>query len=184
MSEKYIKINTFKSIVFDENTKPLVICDIDYTLLGCSVPMDKIYKFIKSDCEFLEIEESNLKNAAIDWRNIAYYNMGFIKQTDPGGFSEMVNTIERLGGKLIFLTARGELAHDLTIQQFINVGIQNPEKYEFYYTNNEISKGEYIKKYELLQHYHHITFIDDYLINLFSVSELFPQINCYLFETS
>jgi hypothetical protein len=181
MDDKYTQINSFKEVVLNENIKPLVICDIDYTLLCCSVPIDKIYKLLKDDCEFLEIEDKNLRKYANDWRNTAYH-MGFIKQTDPEGFSEMVNNIKRLGGKLIFLTARGNLAHDMTINQFIKVGIQNPQHYEIYYTNNTITKGEYIKKYDLIQGFESVSFIDDYPCYLDSVSKLFPEINCYLFK--
>lgn len=179
---KFTIINTFKRVTFNEDIKPLVICDIDFTLLHCSISMERIYQLVKNDSIFLEIKENDLEKAAIDWRNIAY-NMGFIKLTDPEGFVEMVNSIRRLGGKLIFLTARDRLSHDLTIKQFIQVGIQNPEQYEIHYTDNKISKGEYIKKYNLLNNYQHISFIDDYISYLGSVLELFPQVNCYLFNS-
>jgi hypothetical protein len=179
-------INTFNDIKFDKNIKPLVICDIDHTFMCCSYDLNYFreilyddYKPSKNMFEFTfyppdDREAFNLMLNA--------YNLGFVKQTDEQGFNQMLKIIQELGGKLIFLTARGILSHEKTVNELKKAGLQNPENYDIHYTNNEMTKGEYIKKTNLINGYDHISFIDDYPSFLASVYDIFPNINCYLFK--
>lgn len=185
---KFTIIKTFKDVKFSEESKPLVICDIDHTFLRCSFDIDHFRNILKSaddddePCSFdIILNNPSSDKEAYDLMNKAY-NIGFMKQTDPEGFTEMLQNIERLGGKLIFLTARHINYHDKTTKDLIKSGFLNPEKYDIHYTNSEMSKGEYIKKTNLINGYDHISFIDDFPSFLESVYTLHPQINCYLFR--
>lgn len=178
-------IKTFKDVKLDDNVKPLVICDIDHTFIRCSQSVEYFRNILYYDYKNLPsiIQTNLMKNShkeAIDLMNRAY-NTGFIKQTDPEGFNTMLQNIERLNGKLIFLTARGILSHQKTITDLKKVGFENSENYDIHYTNCSITKGEYIKKNNLIDGYEHISFIDDCPSFIESVRNIYPQINCYLF---
>lgn len=174
---KIYKINTFQSITFDEQKKPIVICDIDNTFICPKYNYKYYYDNIKNghfNSDELDDLIKNMLSLSI--------STGLIKHTDYEGFSKMLQRIKQLGGKLIFLTARGHLTHENTMKQLQNVGLHNPENYEIHYTNNKITKGDYIKKYNLLDGYNHFSFIDDYEHCIDSVVKNFPNVNCYLFE--
>jgi len=178
-------IRTFNDVKLDDNVKPLVICDIDHTFIRCSQNLDHFRNILYSDYKDLPniIKNNLIKDSdreAIDLMNRAY-NMGFVRQTDPEGFNNMLQNINRLNGKLIFLTARGIISHSKTISDLKKAGFENPENYDIHYTNCSITKGEYIKKNNLIDGYEHISFIDDYPSFLESVQNIYPQINCYLF---
>lgn len=179
-------IKSFNDVKIDDKLKTLIICDIDHTFIRCSYNLDHfrniVYSNYKSMPNMIKIylmEDS--EQEAIELMNRAY-NIGFIKQTDPEGFNAMLKTIERINGKLIFLTARGVNSHEKTINDLKKVGFENPENFDIHYTNSEITKGEYIKKTNLIDGYEHISFIDDFPSFLASVQDIFPQINCYLFR--
>ena len=179
-------INTFNDVKFDNNFKPLVICDIDHTFMRCSYDLEHFRQilyndFKPSDNMFEFTFYSSDDKEAFELMNTAY-NLGFVKQTDEQGFYKMLKKIEELGGKFIFLTARASVYHDKTVSQLKTAGLKNPENYDIHYTNNEITKGEYIKKMNLIDGYEHISFIDDYPSFLASVYNNFPNIYCYLFR--
>jgi hypothetical protein len=94
----------------------------------------------------------------------------------------MLKKIQQLGGKLMFLTARNIISHEKTINDFKKSGLENPENFDIHYTNNQITKGEYIKQHNLIDGYKCISFIDDYPEYISSVLNIYPQINCYLFR--
>ena len=176
-------IQTFKDVQFDEGVKPLVICDIDHTFIRSSHELDHFRKMIKEDKLLVKDHTINVDydKEAMELMKRAY-TMGFVKQTDPEGFTQMLQTIERLGGKFIFLTARGIEYHQKTVNDLKRAGLENPALFDIHYTNNEMTKGEYIKKTNLLGNYQHISFIDDYPSFIASVHHFFPQIHCYLFR--
>lgn len=170
-------ITSFKNITFDENKKPLVICDIDLTVIKPEKDIDHYRKSVKSD--FGNNEEC--EDLAKSMYHLAL-GVGLIKATDIEGFYWLIQQTEKLGGKFIFLTARGPLSHDKTLCDLKKAGIINPEKYKIHYTDSKISKGEYIRKYKLTEDFEHISFIDDYPHYLSSVYGIYPNINCYLFK--
>jgi hypothetical protein len=173
-------INSFKSIQFDDTKKPLIICDIDHTFLRCLHDFNHFYILISGgktynpNCKFLHQD-------AVDLMNLAY-NQGFVRQTDPDGFAAMVKRVEMLGGKFVFLTARGIGHHQKTLGDLRKAGLEAPENYEIHYTNNDISKGEYLKRLGIISKFQHASFIDDNPLFLASVYRIFPQVNCYLFK--
>ena len=182
---KFCVIKTFNDVKLGNMSKPLVICDIDHTFIRCFHGLDHFRNIVNNEYKGLPdlVKQNFMRNSeveAIELMNNAY-NLGFIKQTDPDGFNTMLKNIERLGGKLIFLTARGIVSHQKTINDLKRAGLSNPEDFDIHYTNNQISKGEYIKKSNLVDGYQHISFIDDHPSFLTSVRSLFPNINCYMF---
>jgi len=172
-----IIIDSFKTVVFHNSNKPLVICDIDHT-------------FIRSEFDYSfynDILKKSISNPAELNESILYMieksiKIGLVKQTDKEGFSLMLQKIQKLGGKLIFLTARSQLYQQKTIEDLKRAGLEEPEKYEIHYTGNEISKGEYIKKHNLLEGYEYHIFIDDIIYFLESALKFYPDMNCYLFK--
>lgn len=161
-------IHSFNDVSFDDDDAlpPLVICDIDLTIIRPSQDMD-YYKQFNDGGQ----------------RMIQEYNSGMIKQTDPIGFNHMLQSIQCRKGKCILLTARGIHSHSKTLRDLQMVGIDNPEQFDIHYTN-KISKGEYLKQKQthLLDGYQHISFIDDSIQFISSVHRFFPDIRCYLFH--
>lgn len=177
-------IKTFNDVTFDEVNRPLVICDIDHTFIKCLHDIDYFHKMLDNDLNVLSNVHTvniNVEKEAFDLM-INAYNLGFVKQTDEVGFNNMLAKINQYKGKLVFLTARGILSHDKTIKELKKAGLHNAETFEIHYTNNEITKGEYIQKMRLTNDYRHISFIDDYPSYILSVQTLFPNIHCYLFN--
>jgi hypothetical protein len=109
-------------------------------------------------------------------------NIGIVRQTDQIGFLYMLQKVKQLGGKLIFLTARSSLYSEKTLKDLTKAGLQNPEQFEIHYTGNQITKGDYIKKHNLLEGYDQHIFIDDYPDFLNSALRIYPEMNCYLFK--
>ena len=182
--QNFSVIKSFNEVKLDENYKPLVICDIDHTFIRCSHGLDHFRKIINYHANRLPNPVTiglDLDKEVVDLMNIAY-NIGFVKQTDPDGFNNMLQKIEQLGGKLIFLTARGIISHQKTVDDLKRAGFEHPEKFDIHYTNNEMTKGEYLKKTNLTDGYEHISFIDDYPSFIESVQHHFPDIRCYLFH--
>lgn len=172
-----IIINTFKTIFIPKDKKPIILCDIDKTFIRPLRDYNDVFNQMKH--EYADPKEC--EQFVNDMLNMSL-SVGLIKQTDKDGFTEMLAKINQLGGKLLFLTARGSLAHDKTIRDLEQVGLENPEQFEIHYTNNEITKGDYIKKYKLLHGYDHHIFIDDYPHFLESALRIYPNMDCYLFK--
>jgi hypothetical protein len=163
------------------NQKTLIICDIDKTLLYWvdKDPAD-FYLMLKDD--FPDFTEEEIHREALDFVNM--YNQVIAKpiHTDFEGFTNMVSKIRQLSeSKLIFLTARKESDAKYTEKNFKDIGL-NYNDFEVYYTNNIVSKGEYIKNNINLSEYEHVIFIDDYESYIKTVYDLFPQTICYKFE--
>jgi hypothetical protein len=87
-----------------------------------------------------------------------------------------------LGGKFLFLTARSGFAHEKTIKDLKTAGLNNAEEYDIHYTGNQITKGQYIQRFNLLHGYNHFIFIDDIPHFLESALQIYPTMNCYLFK--
>lgn len=177
MKKPVIIINTFKTINLPQDKKPIVICDIDLTFIRPTRDYNDIYNQMKSEYS----DQNELHRVVNDMLHLSM-SVGMVKQTDEIGFSELFNNINQLGGKLIFLTARSSFFHDKTINDLKKAGLQNPEEFEIHYTGNEINKGHYIQKHDLLKGYDHHIFIDDYPHFLESALQIYPDMNCYLFK--
>uniref|UniRef100_A0A6C0ITH1 FCP1 homology domain-containing protein n=1 Tax=viral metagenome TaxID=1070528 RepID=A0A6C0ITH1_9ZZZZ len=143
-------------------SRPLVICDIDETILHFNPTIDQT--------------KSNQCNQPI---KIIYEPT----HTDLDGFIELTKRINELKGKLIFLTARKKEDESYTRNNFKSIGL-NYDDYKVYYTNNKISKGEYIYNYIQTSDYDNIIFIDDRADYINSVLDYMPYVDCYLFYIS
>jgi len=92
----------------------------------------------------------------------------------------LTKSINLFQEQIKFLTARNELSYTKTKSDFTSCGLDYNAQL-VHYTNNLISKGEYIKLNIKLDEYEKIIFIDDYPSYIQSVIDLNPQIECYLF---
>jgi predicted secreted acid phosphatase len=177
----FTTIQSFTNIFFDSAQKPLVICDIDHTFLKNQFSLNQVITLLNSHPKyrnnFLMLYQDAVRLMELS------YNAGFICQTDPVGFQQMVNIVRALNGKIIFLTARNHIFHEKTLEDLTHAGLQHPEEYEIHYTNNLISKGEYLRGSTILDaEYTHVLFIDDNQQYLESVYHIFPNIHCYKFS--
>jgi hypothetical protein len=189
----YLKIRSFNDIKINDDLRPLVICDIDETLLYFDRSYDKYYQMMKYD-------HPNLPDDEIKDLAQGMYNMSVIilkaQHTDKNGFINMYNNVKKLNGKIIFLTARNSSSDKTTKKHLKDVGIndlfcsetESETEIEIHYTNNAVTKGEYIKNNIMSNieenNFTQIIFIDDYKSYIQTILEHFSQgeIDCYLFE--
>lgn len=167
----YKTITTFNDVEIKLNT--LIICDIDNTIL----------KYKKDYNYFVELNNQHINNIYLShvqaYTDYELYKANNcykeIMHTDFDGFNNMIN---KNNGNIIFLTARHRMHDQFTRDQLNIIKINDCQ---IYYTNDDISKGVYIKYNLDLKHYDEIIFIDDQDENLQSVNELNPNIICYKF---
>ena len=174
----YKKINSFNQIdIFKSNS--LVICDIDNTLLYWNKKPEELYYLVE---EFSpNCDEETKKKEANEFLNM-YKVIKPPSHTDMDGFSNLLNKLEKNNGKILFLTARTKSnAESWTKKNFNSIGLEY-DKYEVHYTDNVITKGEYIKNNIQIDKYSEVIFIDDYDTYIKSVLDIFPEIICYKFE--
>lgn len=200
VSNPVIPISTFNDVVLSAK-KPLILCDIDDTIIGYKKNYTFFYTQVK---EMVEIQKSAHSGPQTSFRSIMTSNKA-INMTEPeirnaaanlyenyrqtsrpkhcdfNGFNDLVKRASNLGGELQFLTARGRQATFFTKMQFAEIGITY-SSYPVHYTGGIISKGEYITKYIDLNQYGEVIFIDDLDNYIKTVVELCPYIQCYKFE--
>lgn len=175
----FTSITTFDSIIID-NKKTLLICDIDNTLLYQKPEQeyDFFYQMVKKDFGDIMSEDEIKKEASY------FYKMAISiakpKCTDFNGFMNLEKKIKSLNGTIIFLTARNLTSEKYTQNQFSQIGLDY-KNYLIHYTNDKITKGEYIKDNIDLSQFENIIFIDDYESYILSVKEYFDNITCYKF---
>ena len=187
VSTHFMVIKSFQQVILDKGgPPPLVICDIDHTFLKCSYNLDYFRQLTKQDSMFvMDVGkfDVNYDQEAVQLM-LRAYSMGFVTQTDPHGFAQLLDRVERLGGKVMFLTARGIIYHEKTINDLKTAGLSNPERFDIHYTNGDMTKGEYLKCTKLLdgRACQNVAFIDDYPSYIQSVHQQFPWVRCYLFK--
>jgi hypothetical protein len=173
------QISSFNDIEITKNNT-LILCDIDDTILyypKCNDNCSEIIEIMK-ELHYYLTEEEFCKDL-IQLRNI-YKHVNKPTHTDYNGFMNMLCKLREHNGKLLFLTARNSSYHKQTKIQLSQIGISCNDN-DIHYTNNTITKGEYIKNNININEWDEIIFIDDYVSFIKSVSELFPQIICYNF---
>jgi hypothetical protein len=134
------EITTFNDIQITKNNT-LIICDIDNTILYYPDCINKCLEIMKDLGDNLTEEE--YKKELNDCCNI-YKIINKPIHTDYNGFNNMINNIKKYNSKLLFLTARNNSSHNFTKKQLLDLDIFCDEN-DIHYTNNTISKGEYIK---------------------------------------
>lgn len=170
------QISSFNEIQITK-TNTLILCDIDNTVLYYPDCVNKCLEIMKDFNNNFPDEEFHKEFN--DICNI-YKTINKPTHTDYDGYINMVNKIKEYSGKLLFLTARNNLSHNRTKKKLLDIGILCNNN-DIHYTNNTITKGEYIKNNINVNEWDEIIFIDDYLSYIKSVSDIFPQIICYNF---
>jgi len=170
MNIQFSTISSFDSVQLNSG-RPLVICDIDETVLYLD---DDTYKKNQVSRFPLFYNKNGMSNCS------SFQNRTILP-TDLAGFNRLEQRVRSLGGNIVFLTARHAATASYAIADFLKIGI-DASKYEIYYTGNEISKGHFIKKYIDLSGYDDYYFIDDLLENVRSVLHSCPPMNLYLFR--
>lgn len=173
-------INSFNEIIV-YGPKTLVICDIDNTLFYWKKKSKDFYYLIPKD---YALTDDEIENEASDFLKV-YKTLCSPIMTDSIGFNNLLNKLNLLtGSKIIFLTARTidiNNNNKFTRKHFEANNLVYDD-YDIHYTNNSISKGEYIKTHINLNDYDEILFIDDYITYIKTVNDIFPNIKCYKFE--
>ena len=171
-------INTFDDVELTKE-KPLIICDIDNTILHHGVKIDHFIKMIKEDKRIFFFNEQTILQQA---QTLLNYHCCIVKaeHTDEEGFNKLLNNIKLLNGNIIFLTSRTSLYNQYTKKHFNDIGL-NYNDYKVHYTNNTISKGDYIKNNINTSQWNEGIFIDDLDFNLISVFNYRSDIKCYKF---
>ena len=199
LSNPVIHISTFKGVSITKQ-KPLVLCDIDDTVIGYDKDVDYFYNQLKMN---IEKKKSSKSGPAYIFSNILN-NTGMFNMTDAemkhtannmfndyrnshkpihcdyDGFVKLLKRVHELGGELQFLTARSRQSTSYTRIQFDQIGLKYDD-YRVHYTGNVISKGDYITRYFNLNHFGEVVFIDDLETYIKSVVILCPSIQCYQF---
>jgi hypothetical protein len=170
-------INTFNDVVIEkENT--LILCDIDNTLL---------YYTKKATDFYIEVQKSIPNKPTHFYINKAteyYYKYTAQSKpfhTDYDGFINMTNQLSTLNGNIMFVTARNKPYEDITKKHFSDIGLVYDD-YVVHYTEDKISKGEYIKLFIDISNASDVIFIDDYDEYIQSVLDICPDIKCYKFD--
>jgi hypothetical protein len=204
LSNPVIPITTFKSVSITKQ-KPLVLCDIDDTVIGYDKDIDHFYDNLKMYIEKKKSSKSgpshifsnilnnnNNNNNALfsmtdeEMRTTAYNMFDDYRRShkpkhcDYSGFVDLLKRVHELGGELQFLTARHKHSTPYTRLQFDLIGLKYDD-YRVHYTGNMISKGDYITRYFNLNHFGEVVFIDDLDSYIKSVVILCPSIQCYKF---
>ena len=170
-------INSFNQIDIN-NTKTLVICDIDETFISWKKKPEDFVNMLISD--FPDSSKEEILNDSNYMHNI-YINMYKPVLTDLDGFTNLLNKIDSTCSEIIFLTARSSTNKNFTLKNLNDVGFSHFID-KIHYTDNLISKGEYIKNNIDLSMYNQIIFIDDKELFIKSVNDYFPHIICYKFD--
>jgi hypothetical protein len=168
-------ISSFNSIPIAKNT--LVLCDIDDTVLYYPECNKKCIEIVKNG-PFRLTKDAYLK----DFRDACntYKMVNPPSHTDYDGFKNMVYKLNKYDGKLLFLTSRSKMGHEYTKKQLQSIGIECNDD-SIHYTDNIITKGDYIKKHILISEWSEVIFIDDILFNIQTVNAIVPQIKCFQF---
>jgi hypothetical protein len=200
LTNPVIPINTFRAVTLTK-WKPLVLCDIDDTVIGYDKDVEHFYNQLKmyieqkkssqsgpahifssvlNDTGILNMTDEEIRNTAHKMFD-DYRQSHKPKHCDYDGFVELLKRVYELGGELQFLTARNKQSTAYTRLQFKHIGLKYDD-YRVNYTGNVISKGDYITRYFNLNHFGEVVFIDDLDSFIDSVVVLCPSIKCYKFE--
>ncbi len=151
-----LQISSFREINIDQTKPTLILCDIDETLLTWK----------KNEAYFFNEQIKKTPNLSLPELYMLARNEFAIYRstlppipTDIEGFREMIQKLAlHPKSKCMFLTARSASYH--TPIDFENIGIDY-KSYIVHYTANQITKGQYIKKYIDVSSYQDVIFIDD-----------------------
>lgn len=169
MTTPYFYINEAsnfdKIIPFIVEPNTLVLCDIDETVITADA---QVKNLLRRSPMLMMVQD-------------VFY------PTDKAGFLRMYHHLhsEQINGQLMFLTARREIDDFETRQHLHMLGMPvNKRDIIIHYTNNLISKGEYIRR-ELQEHVKNnrpVIFIDDRMDFIRTVLHNHPSTKCILYK--
>lgn len=170
-----MSIRKFDQVGFTDNT--LLLIDIDDTTLY----YDKnIYHFYNLNKQMYP-ELTNDAHASFAYSDYCRYTQyRSPSHTDATGFARLVERAKKSNSVVMFLTSRNCRSEQLTKMEFASIGI-NYDLFEVHYTNNDISKGDYIGRYIDCTKFKEVVFIDNDEKNIESVQISCPRIVCYKF---
>jgi len=173
------KLSSFSNIPIAEST--LVICDIDDTVLYFPKKEEFVKNLVKDLLNQFSPEEAEYE--AQGMMNM-YHIIQKPAHTDLAGFNALLEQLDNKHGKLVFLTARQQRDDKFTRDHLTTIGIDE-SKFEVYYTDNQISKGEFIHKKFGKEigsgKWNNVIFIDDCEDYIRSVWRFCPEIKCFWF---
>lgn len=190
-----VEISSFREVEL-RRKKPLVLCDIDDTVIGYEKTYDFFYKHLLANTPTrnnppaqMLVSIFNIAGNTPDYelKRVAegmynnYRTWNKPKHCDYAGFMDLVDRVKQLDGELQFLTARGRQSAFHTRNQFSEIGL-NYDDYRVHYTGGVITKGMYISRYFNLNMYGEVIFIDDLESFINSVVELCPSVRCHKFN--
>ncbi len=185
MENSCIKIKSFNQIQIT-NPNTLVICDIDKTLLYWNKKPEDFYSMVMGNDPIqthnkYKLTQEQIHNEALDFLNM-YMGIFPPTHTDLDGFTILQEQIKQTNSKLIFLTARTKSTSETwTKKNFKDIGLDY-DTYQVHYTDNIISKGDYINLRIDTTPHTDVIFIDDLDFHVESVCKLNSNIKCYQFE--
>jgi hypothetical protein len=169
-------IHTFDDVqIKGEGT--LIICDIDDTLFRYERNLNYFYKNLKHSFPEL-IEDELTQHATLIYAT--YVKNRKPMPTDYDGFIRLMKKTLETNSKLIFLTSRNECSIDYTKQEFKQIGIAYTY-FNVYYTNNQCTKGEFIRNKIDMDGVEKLIMIDDQVSNLKSIKQFYPNCDTYHF---
>jgi predicted secreted acid phosphatase len=169
-------IYSFNEIITTKE-KPLVLCDIDDTILRFNYNIKHFY----NEAKLLYPKASN--NELVNRAEHNFYihrNLNKPFHTDLDGFNDLCKRVQEMNGDIMFITARSHGAEDATKKHFKTIGVEY-NKFKVHYLSNTTDKGDYVKKNINLQDREEIIFIDDQDYNLDNIQKVLPQIKCFKF---
>lgn len=166
--------------------KTLILMDIDDTILRYNKPFSHFYEKSREILEEIHKENQGdilvqeIQKDAYDLYN--YYKMydyKDIQHTDKEGFDELLSKLTSESG-MCYLTARTSSTESISRLQLEHLGINDVER-DIYFTDNKMTKGQFIEQYMDLSEFTDIICIDDNPMQLWSIYARFPNIRCYKF---
>ena len=190
-----VPISSFREVEL-RRKKPLVLCDIDDTVIGYDKTYDFFYKQLLATAQTknnVPAKMTSIFNIANNHNNdyelkheaeqmYNYYRMlNKPKHCDYVGFMDLVERVKQIDGELQFLTARSRESAFHTRNQFKEIGL-NYDDYRVHYTGGGMTKGMYISRYFNVNMYGEVLFIDDLDSFIDSVVSTCPSVRCYKFN--
>ena len=187
----WTEINRFSEISVDTESKTIVFCDIDDTLIHHPflnpnwIGIIKLFFFMRNQ-QALGISDEKLAIAESESYLDEIFKTRPILHSDREGFFGLAEKVD----KLIFITARPSQSSEFTCANLRSIDV-DPAKFDVHFCNNS-NKGEYIYKHFDLSKYDSMIFIDDQQLNLENVFKAFsredddfvkkPKLNMYKFK--
>ena len=162
------RISSFDNITLLKY-KPLIICDIDNTIL--------YHKKTNNE------KDNDNNKYCFFTRFFDCFPSPIIREILPidiKGFRRLEERVKKKHGKIIFLSARGEERKKTIESDFEKIGLDS-KKYEIHYTTQKYSKGKYSFTYLRKFMHGELIFIDDSYENHLSMLDYFPTARYLLF---